>query len=158
MARPKGIEARFAQAIKDAFEEIAMLAKKNILDAFGKERGYREDGTPVKWPALDEDYVEKRKKDWGSDSPMLDIEGVLKDSIQSIVTKTGIKTNVFSSAGRPNWAGGTTPVNKVSSYLSSKRPHTNPSKKFNEGTAFIKNIFSKHANRVLRQLAREGLL
>ena len=153
MARPRGISRRFADAANDALEEIAILAKKNILDAFERERGYLEDGTPVKWKELNEDYVAKR----GSDSPILEIEGVLKNSIEVIVTKTGIKSGVFSSTGRPNWAGSTTPLNEVSSY-NSDRPHTNPSKKFEPGSVFIKNIFNKHVNRVVRQLESEGLL
>ena len=153
MARPTGIEARFEMAIQDALKEIAALAKKNILDAFSSERGYTENGTPVKWKPLNEEYFAKRK----SNTPILVVEGVLKKSIDAIVTKTGIKTGVFSTTGRPNWAGGSTPVNEVSSH-NYDRPHTNPSKKFQGESAFIINIFNKHTRRVMRQLESEGLL
>ena len=153
MARPRGIERRFADAIQDALKEIAMLAKKNILDAFSRERGYTEDGKLVQWAELNEDYVAKR----GSDHPILEREGVLKDAIEVIITKTGIKTGVFSTTGRPNWADGITPVNDVSSY-NYNRPHTNPSKKFQGESAFVINIFNKHTKRVIRQLESEGLL
>ena len=153
MARPSGISARFAQAAQDALKEIAILAKKNILDAFGRERGYTENGTPVQWEPLNEDYVAKR----GSSTPILKIEGDLKNAIEVVVTKTGIKSGVFSTKGKENWAGKTTPLNVVSSY-NSNRPHTNPSKKFEQGSAFLQNIFNKHANRVIRQLQSEGLL
>ena len=155
MARPTGIEARFEMAIQDALKEIAALAKKNILDAFSRGRGYTENGTPVTWDELNDDYVAKWRD--GSKKPILEIEGVLKKSIDAIVTKTGIKTGVFSTTGRPNWAGGSTPVNEVSSH-NYDRPHTNPSKKFQGESAFIINIFNKHTRRVMRQLESEGLL
>ena len=155
MARSR-VQARLDQSIQDALEEIGKLAKKNILDAFSGEYGYREDGSRKKWKELNKDYVKRYRKD--SSNPILEVVGDLKKAIEVRITKYGIETGVFSTDGKENWAGETTPLNLVSEYLSFERPHTNPSKKFLGDSAFVKKIFDKHFQRATRELQIEGLL
>ena len=153
------VQTRLDRSIQDALEEIRKLAKKNILNAFDSEYGYTESGSRVSWDSLDEEYVKRYRG--GNSTPILNITETLRKSIEVKPTKNGFESGVFSQSGHPtpSWGknGQTRSIKQVSQF-NSNRPHTNPSKKYLGDSAFIRGIFSKHFNRAVRELQKEGLL